>query len=153
MPPHRAHLLVQGIAPMRTYLKRLFVEDTPYARDFKGIAWLFFGVYNSDAILYKDEWDEIKKNHPEQFRIDYAISEEMKNKDGGPMYVQYKMEEHADEIFERLDKGAHMYLCGLRGMLPGVQESLQKVAESKGLDYDEFLAKLKKNKQWHVEVY
>ena len=77
----------------------------------------------------------------------------MKNKDGGPMYVQYKMEEHADEIFERLDKGAHMYLCGLRGMLPGVQESLQKVAESKGLDYDEFLAKLKKNKQWHVEVY
>merc|ERR550539_2289259 len=28
-----------GIAPFRSFLRRLFLEDTPYARDFKGIAW------------------------------------------------------------------------------------------------------------------
>lgn len=142
-----------GIAPMRTFLRRLFFEDTPYARDFKGLAWLFFGVYNSDALLYEDEWQTILKKHPGRFRYDKAISEEMKNKDGGNMFVQHKMEEYADEIFDRLEKGAHMYLCGLRGMLPGVQESLKKVAEAKGIDYDEFLKNLKEKGQWHVEVY
>jgi len=37
--------------------------------------------------------------------------------------------------------------------MPGIQEMLRKVAETKGLDYDEFTKKLKKNGQWHVEVY
>lgn len=142
-----------GIAPFRSFLKRMFVEDTPYARDFKGLAWLFLGVYNTDSILYDEEWKAIKNKYPDQFRYDLALSNEMKNKEGGPMYVQNRVEEYADEIFERLANGAHMYLCGLRGMLPGVQELLQKVAKEKGLDYDEFMSKLKKNGQWHVEVY
>lgn len=30
------------------------------------------------------------------------------------MYVQDKVEEYADEIFERLDNGAHIYFCGLK---------------------------------------
>ena len=34
-----------------------------------------------------------------------------------------------------------------------IQDMLKKVAESKGLAYDEFIGKLKKNGQWHVEVY
>ena len=29
------------------------------------------------------------------------------------------MEEYADEIFERLENGAVMYFCGLKGMMPG----------------------------------
>lgn len=39
------------------------------------------------------------------------------------------------------------------GMMPGIQIMLDKVATAKGLDYDEWLKGLKKNKQWHVEVY
>jgi ferredoxin--NADP+ reductase len=38
-------------------------------------------------------------------------------------------------------------------MMPGIQDMLKGVAESKGLDYDEWLKGLKKSKQWHVEVY
>lgn len=30
------------------------------------------------------------------------------------MYIQDRMEEYADEIFERLDGGAHIYFCGLK---------------------------------------
>jgi len=142
-----------GIAPMRSFIKRMFVEQTPYAKDFKGLAWLFLGVANTDALLYDDDWKAIQAANPEQFRYDVALSREQTNKDGGKMYIQDRVEEYADEIFARLDNGAHIYFCGLKGMMPGIQEMLQKVAETKGLDYDEFTKKLKKNGQWHVEVY
>jgi ferredoxin--NADP+ reductase len=142
-----------GIAPMRSFIKRMFVEKTPYANDFKGLAWLFLGVANTDALLYDDDWKAIQAANPEQFRYDVALSREQTNKDGGKMYIQDRVEEYSDEIFARLDKGAHIYFCGLKGMMPGIQEMLKKVAQTKGLDYDEFTKKLKKNGQWHVEVY
>merc|ERR1719313_973439 len=142
-----------GIAPMRSFIKRMFVEKTPYANDFKGVAWLFLGVANTDALLYDDDWKAIQKKNPDQFRYDVALSREQTNKDGGKMYIQDKVEEYSDEIFDRLDKGAHIYFCGLKGMMPGIQDMLKKVATTKGLDYDEFTKKLKKNGQWHVEVY
>jgi ferredoxin--NADP+ reductase len=142
-----------GIAPYRGFLRRLFVEDTPAARAYKGQAWLFLGVANSDALLYDDEFTEIKEKFPDQFRLDYALSREEMNKDGGKMYIQDRVEEYADEVFSKLDDGAHIYFCGLKGMMPGIQTMLEKVAAAKGLDYDEWLKGLKNNKQWHVEVY
>ena len=57
-----------GIAPFRGFLRRLFMEETPYARDFSGLAWLFLGVYNSDALLYDDDWQAIKAKFPDNFR-------------------------------------------------------------------------------------
>jgi len=142
-----------GIAPMRSFIKRMFVEQTPYAKDFKGLAWLFLGVANTDALLYDDDWKAIQAANPDQFRYDVALSREQTNKDGGKMYIQDKVEEYSDEIFDRLTKGAHIYFCGLKGMMPGIQDMLKKVAAAKGLDYDEFTKGLKKNGQWHVEVY
>ena len=35
--------------------------------------------------------------------------------------VACQVEEYADEIFDALDKGAHIYFCGLKGMMPGIQ--------------------------------
>jgi Oxidoreductase NAD-binding domain len=60
---------------------------------------------------------EIVATYPEQFRVDYALSREMQNKDGGKMYIQNKMEEYADELFDLLDNGAYIYFCGLKGVL------------------------------------
>ena len=54
-----------------------------------------------------------------RFRVDYALSREQKNKKGGKMYIQDKVEEYADEVFDLLDNGAHIYFCGLKGMMPG----------------------------------
>ncbi|GFH53705.1 chloroplast ferredoxin dependent NADH oxireductase [Chaetoceros tenuissimus] len=142
-----------GIAPYRGFIRRLFTEKTPAGEAYEGTAWLFLGVANSDALLYDDEWQEVKKNYPDNFRLDYALSREQENKKGGKMYIQDKVEEYADEIFTKLDNGAHIYFCGLKGMMPGIQDMLKGVAESKGLDYDEWLKGLKKSKQWHVEVY
>ena len=140
-----------GIAPYRSFWRRMFLEDTPYK--FTGLAWLFMGVANSDAKLYDDELQEILKNYPDQFRVDYALSREQTNAKGGKMYIQDKVEEYGDEIFDLLDGGAHMYFCGLKGMMPGILTMLEGVAKAKGLEWDEFLEKVKKNGQWHVEVY
>ena len=63
------------------------------------------------------------------------------------------MAEHAEELFERLDKGGHIYFCGLKGMMPGINEMLERVATSKGIEWATFMKDLKKNGQYHVEVY
>merc|ERR1712146_565389 len=142
-----------GIAPYRGFIRRLFTEKTPAGDAFKGTAWLFLGVANSDALLYDDEWQAMLKSHPDNFRLDYALSREQTNVDGGKMYIQDKVKEYSDEIFERMDNGAHMYFCGLKGMMPGITEMLEGVAKSKGLVFEDKLKEWKKAGQWHVEVY
>merc|ERR1711871_1528107 len=142
-----------GIAPYRSFIRRLFTEKTPAGEAFKGTAWLFLGVANSDALLYDDEWQTVLKEYPDNFKLDYALSREQTNVNGGKMYIQDKMEEYADELFDRIDKGAHIYFCGLKGMLPGISGMLERVATEKGLNWEEKLKELKKAGQWHVEVY
>mmetsp|Transcript_25538 Transcript_25538/g.59849 ORF Transcript_25538/g.59849 Transcript_25538/m.59849 type:complete len:339 (-) Transcript_25538:76-1092(-) len=142
-----------GIAPYRGFIRRLFAEDTPAAAAYKGQAWLFLGVANSDALLYDDEFQKAKKDYPDNFRLDYALSREQTNVNGGKMYIQDKVEEYANEVFEKLENGAHIYFCGLKGMMPGINTMLEGVAKKKDIDFDEWSKNLKKNKQWHVEVY
>merc|ERR1712006_5944 len=98
-----------------------------------GLAWLFLGVANTDALLYDDEWQSVLKEYPDNFRLDYALSCEQTNKDGGKMYIQDKVAEYSDEIFTRMDNGAHMYFCGLKGMMPGITTMLEGVSRRRAL--------------------
>ena len=43
----------------------MFNESIPGYK-FTGLAWLFMGVANSDATLYDDELQAIKKTYPDQ---------------------------------------------------------------------------------------
>ena len=153
--PSTVHIMVAtgtGIAPFRSYVRRFFCEDVPNY-NFKGLAWLFMGVANSDAKLYDDEFQALIARYPDQFRLDYALSREQNNSKGGKMYIQDKVEEYADDVFARMEKGAHMYFCGLKGMMPGILEMLEGVAKSKGKVWAEVLKEWKEKGQWHVEVY
>lgn len=142
-----------GIAPFRTFWRRMFLENVPNYK-FTGLAWLFMGVANSDAKLYDDELQAIAAAYPDQFRVDYALSREQNNRRGGKMYIQDKVEEYADEVFDLLkNNGAVMYFCGLKGMMPGILEMLERVATEKGLVWSEFYEGLKHNNQIRVEVY
>ena len=51
---------------------------------------MFMGVANSDNKLYDDEMQAIQAAYPDQFRLDYALSREQKNRKGGKMYIQDK---------------------------------------------------------------
>lgn len=153
--PTAAHICVAtgtGIAPFRSFWRRMFYEDVPGYK-FNGMLWLFMGVANSDALLYDNEIKDMAATYPKNFRVDYALSREQTNTKGGKMYIQDKVEEYADQVFDLLSNGAHIYFCGLKGMMPGIQDMLERVSTQKGLKWEEYFAELKKNGQWHVEVY
>ncbi len=90
----------------------------------------------SDAKLYDDEIRELTATYPDQFRVDYALSREQQNVRGGKMYIQDKVEEYSDEIFSLLDNGAHIFFCGLKGMMPGILSMLERVAKDKGINFE-----------------
>jgi len=147
-----------GIAPMRAYCRLLFNDkagaDADGNRKFKGLAWLFMGVPYSKSLLYDDEHQEYKAKFPTQWRYDYAVSREDKNAAGQKMYIQTKMAEFADELWELMqDKKTHVYMCGLKGMESGMAECFGPIAEKAGLDWKEFAKGMKKADRYHVEVY
>ena len=53
------------------------------------------------------------------------------------------MEEYGDEVFQKLSNGAHIYFCGLKGMMPGILTMLEGVAQKKKIDWESFLKDLK----------
>lgn len=143
-----------GMAPFRAFTRRLFLEPhTPASQGFTGLAWLFLGGPTTESLLYVDESNEMLSLYPDNYRVEYAVSREQEAVGGGKRYVQCAMAEHADELFERIQGGAHLYVCGLKGMLPGIEAMLSDGAVARGLDGAKFLKGLKKKKQLHVEVY
>jgi ferredoxin--NADP+ reductase len=153
--PNAVHICVAtgtGIAPFRSFWRRMFYDNVPGYK-FNGLFWLFMGVANSDALLYDNEITDMAATYPDNFRVDYALSREQTNKSGGKMYIQDRVEEYADQVFDLLSNGAHIYFCGLKGMMPGIQDMLERVAKEKGIDWEEYFKGLKKNHKWHVEVY
>jgi ferredoxin--NADP+ reductase len=143
-----------GIAPFRGFLHRLFMENTVARHIFTGRAWLILGVPVTGGLLYPQEITAMQANAATgSLEVTYAISREMKKSSGGKLYVQDVLAERAEDLFRRLDAGAVIYFCGLKGMMPGILEALEKVAQQQGIDWSAKLDELKKNHQWHVEVY
>merc|ERR1719160_951394 len=147
-----------GIAPMRSYLRLLFNDKAGEAPDgsrkFKGLAWLFLGVPYAKSLLYDDENQEYAAKYPENFRYDYAVSREQKNAAGQKMYIQTRIAEYAQDIWDLLqNKKSHVYMCGLKGMESGMEEALGPIAEGQGIVWKDFVKSLKKEDRYHVEVY
>jgi ferredoxin--NADP+ reductase len=143
-----------GIAPFRAFLHRLFMEETIVRHQFQARAWLVLGVPVTGGLLYPQEFAAMQSQPSGgSLEVTYAISREMQNLRGGKMYVQDVLSERADDLMERLDNGAHIFFCGLKGMMPGILDALEQVAISKGLDWNTKLKEYKANHQWHVEVY
>merc|ERR1719223_215777 len=147
-----------GIAPMRSYLRLLFTDkagaNLDGSRKFKGLAWLFLGVPYSKSLLYDDENKEYAEKFPDNFRYDYAVSREQKNAAGQKMYIQTRIAEFADELWELMQSPkTHIYMCGLKGMERGMEECFGPLAEKNGMDWKEFAKSMKKAKRYHVEVY
>merc|ERR1712056_130415 len=147
-----------GIAPMRSYMRLLFHDkagaNADGSRTFKGLAWLFMGVPYSKSLLYDDEHQDYTAKYPDQFRYDYAVSREQTNAAGQKMYIQTKMAEFRDEMWELMQsEKTHIYMCGLKGMESGMEECFAPIAEKNGMDWKEFAKSMKKTHRYHVEVY
>ena len=144
-----------GIAPFRAYLWRMFKEgDKNPDYNFNGFAWLFFGIPKTPNILYKEELEKLTQDYPENFRMDYTISREQKNSEGGKMYIQHRIAEHADKLWELMQNPkTHTYICGLKGMEDGIDEALSAAAAKHDVDWTAYRKQMKKDHRWHVETY
>lgn len=142
-----------GIAPFRAYLWRMFKEQHEDYK-FKGLAWLVFGIATTPNILYKEQLEEIQQNYPDNFRLTYAISREQKNSEGGKMYIQHRVAEYAEELWQLMQKpNTHTYICGLKGMEDGIDAALTAEAGKHGIDWSDYQKQMKKEHRWHVETY
>jgi len=145
-----------GIAPMRAYLRRMFepTEKEKNKWNFKGKAWLFMGAPKSANLLYEEDLQRYIAENTDNFKYTIAFSREQHNTKGGRMYIQDRVLESANELFNMIeDEKTHIYLCGLKGMEPGIDEAMSKAAEEKGLNWSELRPQLKKAGRWHVETY
>lgn len=145
-----------GIAPFRAYLWRMFKDNerqkNPDYR-FKGLAWLIFGIATTPNILYKEELEELQQRYPDNFRLTYAISREQKNPEGGRMYIQHRVAEHADELWRLIQQeNTHTYICGLKGMEDGIDQALTAAAGA-GVNWPDYQRQMKRAGRWHVETY
>jgi ferredoxin--NADP+ reductase len=146
-----------GIAPMRAYLWRMFNAAERTANpdyQFKGFAWLLFGVPTTPNILYQQELEAIQAKYPQNFRLTYAISREQKNAQGGRMYIQDRVAENADELWQLIkNEKTHTYICGLRGMEDGIDAAISGAAAKEGIVWSNYQKEIKKAGRWHVETY
>lgn len=142
-----------GVAPFRAFMRRAFSESNPDYQ-FKGTMWLFLGVPTTSTLLYQEEFEEMKKNFPENVRLDYAISREQTDSEGNKMYLQNRMKEYEEELYELFQKdNTYVYMCGLAGMEKGIDDFMAARFAKDDRDWIDYRKAMKKAKRWEVETY
>ncbi|MEI8608242.1 assimilatory sulfite reductase (NADPH) flavoprotein subunit [Enterovibrio sp. Hal110] len=137
-----------GIAPFRAFMQE---RD---ARGAEGKNWLFFGdrTFTQD-FLYQVEWQKFLKDGL-LTNIDLAFSRDQAEKE----YVQHKILEQAAAVWQWLQEGAYLYICGdATHMAKDVHEALITVVEQQGgksrEDAESYLNELRKAKRYQKDVY
>jgi sulfite reductase (NADPH) flavoprotein alpha-component len=135
-----------GIAPFRAFLEDRFIDNA------KGPNWLFFGERNSKTDFYFEDFfkDLVDKN---SLRLTTAFSRDQKDK----IYVQDKILENKSDIWQWIQKGAIIYVCGNVKIAKGIDENLKEVFIEEGnytpQEANVFLKTLIKEKRYLKDVY
>jgi len=137
-----------GVAPFRAFMQEREASDA------EGDNWMFFGdqTFTQD-FLYQVEWQGYLKSGL-LTKMDVAFSRDQAEK----VYVQDRIKENAKEVFEWLERGAHLYICGdANRMAKDVHNTLVDViAEQGGLtpeQAEDYLKSLRSNKRYQKDVY
>jgi sulfite reductase (NADPH) flavoprotein alpha-component len=137
-----------GLAPFRSFL---FERD---AQGHQGRNWLFFGEQHfvSD-FLYQTELLSLFDTGV-LTKVNTAFSRDQKEK----IYVQHKMQQHAAELFEWMQNGAHIYLCGCKDPMSfDVEKTLLNIIATHGnlneSKAEEYLIAMQENGRYHKDVY
>ena len=137
-----------GIAPFRAFLEERQCIGA------EGKNWLFFGDQTrSSDYIYKGELAALKDSGVLS-RLDLAFSRDQDEK----IYVQHKMSEHGEDLFEWLENGGYFYVCGdATRMAKDVDQALCDIASKWGnLTADqarEYVNNLKREKRYLRDVY
>lgn len=137
-----------GIAPFRSFMQER--EEIGAA----GKSWLFFGDQHFVTdFLYQTEWQKWLKDGV-LTKMDVAFSRDADEK----VYVQHRMLEHSKELFEWLEQGASLYVCGdEKNMAHDVQNTLIDIIEKEGNMVREkaeaYVADMQQQKRYQRDVY
>lgn len=89
-----------GVAPFRAFMQERFLAG-------EGRNWLFFGEWRaSENYFYKDFWLQLVQQN--KLQLDMAFSRDQEEK----IYVQHRMLEKGQELYQWLEKGASIFVCG-----------------------------------------
>ena len=137
-----------GIAPFRAFMQERA------ANDIGGDSWLVFGAPSfTDDFLYQAEWQEWLKTG-QLSRIDLAFSRDQDQK----IYVQDCLLKRAAELWQWIERGAHIYVCGdASRMDKEVRRALLEIFEEKGKlsakQAEDLLKQLRRERRYQRDVY
>ncbi|MGI2146117.1 assimilatory sulfite reductase (NADPH) flavoprotein subunit [Shewanella frigidimarina] len=137
-----------GVAPFRAFMQQRAVDGV------SGDSWLFFGnPHFEQDFLYQVEWQQYLKNG-DLSRLDVAFSRDQAHK----VYVQHRIAEQAEALWQWLQNGAHVYICGdAERMAKDVHQALVNIAvEQGGLSADDaeaYFETLRSEKRYQKDVY
>ncbi|ORX65489.1 hypothetical protein DL89DRAFT_325650 [Linderina pennispora] len=156
-----------GLAPMRGFVQERAHQARANPESAQGTALLFFGARTAvHDYMYEDElarlFDDIRTVAP-QSQVITAFSRDQANK----IYVQHRLAEHADAVFEALLAGqdkltgpprAHIYVCGdAKAMAKDVTRALAAlIADKAGVPVDtaaQWLAEMRKASRYQEDVW
>uniref|UniRef100_A0A0D3E6I9 Uncharacterized protein n=1 Tax=Brassica oleracea var. oleracea TaxID=109376 RepID=A0A0D3E6I9_BRAOL len=125
-----------------------FIKSYDFSQTFNGLAWLFLDVSTNISLLYKEEFD------PSHNKL--AVSREQTNEKGEKMYIQTRMAEYAEELWELLKKKTtplFTFVVSRGGGEPTKYLLYMVGGFETGIDWLEYKKKLKRSEQRNVEVY
>ncbi|QOI11249.1 NADPH-dependent assimilatory sulfite reductase flavoprotein subunit [Blochmannia endosymbiont of Colobopsis nipponica] len=137
-----------GVAPFRAFMQHRSVSGA------SGKNWLFFGNPRFiDDFLYQLEWQRYFKSGI-LTHIDTAWSRDQVDK----VYVQDKLQEKSDEVWNWINDGAYVYICGnARQMAYEVEKVLLNIIMRYGMmdlqQAGEFLDKMRIEKRYQRDIY
>ncbi|WP_165791330.1 assimilatory sulfite reductase (NADPH) flavoprotein subunit [Aeromonas jandaei] len=137
-----------GIAPFRAFMQEREAIGA------SGKNWLFFGnPHFTQDFLYQVEWQRYVKSGLLS-KISLAFSRDQAHK----IYVQDRLREAGQELYQWLEAGAHFYVCGdANKMAKDVQEALLDVIAEHGHksreEAEEYLSELRRAKRYQRDVY
>lgn len=137
-----------GVAPFRGFVQER--RETGAT----GRNWLVFGnPHFSSDFLYQTEWQAALKDGS-LHRLDLAFSRDGANK----VYVQQRLRENGQVLFDWLEGGAHVYVCGdATRMARDVHATLGQVIATHGARSDEaaeeYLSDLLRQGRYARDVY
>ncbi|MBT1632813.1 sulfite reductase subunit alpha [Curtobacterium flaccumfaciens] len=137
-----------GVAPFRGFLHERAVSGAT------GRNWLFFGDQHRDTdFVYQDELTELQEQGVLD-RLDLAFSRDQAEK----VYVQTRMLERSAELFDWLEDGGHVYVCGDASRMAKDVEAalLQVIRTGRGRGEDDaqaYLADMRRAKRYVRDVY
>ena len=104
-----------GVAPFRSFL---FERE---AQNIEGNTWLFFGEQRFQTdFLYQTEWQQFLQSGVLE-KMSVAFSRDQAEK----VYVQNRILDESETVYQWLESGAHIYICGdMHHMAKDVHQAL-----------------------------